>query len=337
MVRSALMRCVQLLGTAKLVERNVDAPPLRDGEIRVAVHAAGICHSDAHYRRGMGNITYPRTLGHEVAGVVAELGPGTDGVRIGDRVAIHYLRSCGVCERCLHSGEQFCIEGAMFGKELDGGYAESLVAPALNAIPVPDNVPLDVAAVMMCSTATAYHALRVAGMRAGERVLILGFGGLGYSALQLARALDAATIGVVDIVPEKLALARSLGATATSEVAGEYDIALDFVGHPALSVAALRALAPGGRLVVVALNEAPLDFNPYRDVLAKERRIIGSSDHTRDELLELMQFASEGRIELAPVITRRIELSADAINDALDDLDRGTAGLRTVISSAGRK
>ncbi|HEX8154751.1 MAG TPA: alcohol dehydrogenase catalytic domain-containing protein [Thermoanaerobaculia bacterium] len=331
------MRCVQLVGTAKLVDADAGTPPLRDGEIRVAVHAAGICHSDAHYRRGMGNITYPRTLGHEVAGVVAELGPGVEAVRIGDRVAIHYLRSCGACERCVHSGEQFCVEGAMFGKELDGGYAESIVVPAVNAIPIPDDVPLEVAAVMMCSTATAYHALRIADMREGARVLILGFGGLGYSALQLARALGAATIGVVDLVPEKLALARSLGAIALTEIAGEYDIALDFAGHPALSVAALRALAPGGRLVVVALSEAPLDFNPYRDVLAKERRIIGSSDHTREELVALLQLASEGRIDLAPVITRRIELSADAINGALDELDRGTAGLRTVISSAGRK
>jgi propanol-preferring alcohol dehydrogenase len=319
------MHAVQLSRLhAALTDADVAQREPGPGEVRVAIRACGICHSDAHYRAGTGRLTLPRTLGHEIAGVVAETGA---------RVAVHYLLSCGTCERCVRSGEQFCSSGQMIGKECDGGYAESIVVPARNLVAVPDNVPLDVAAVMMCSTATAYHALRLAEMTAGASILVLGFGGLGFSALQLGKMLGAERVGVVDIVPEKLALARDHGAVTADVLDARYDIALDFVGKPALTVAALRALEPKGRLVLVALSEAPLDFNPYRDVLAHERRIIGSSDHTRQELVELMTFAGDGRLDIAPVISRRIARDAAAINATLDDLDRGTASFRTVISS----
>src|SRR5207244_12720251 len=150
------------------------------------------------------------------------------------------------------------------------------------------------AAIMMCSTATALHALRLAALQPGESVGIIGFGGLGISALQLARALGASRVAVSDIVPEKLALARSLGAETElrdplAPLRAGVDIALDFAGHPAATLAALRALKPGGRLVLVAINLRDFTVDAYKDVLAKERRIIGCSDHTREELFELMR------------------------------------------------
>ena len=109
------------------------------------------------------------------------------------------------------------------------------------------------------------------------------------------------------------------------------DIALDFAGNPERCLAALRALRPGGRLMLVAINLRSMQFDPYDDVLTRERRIIGCSDHTRGELFELMEMARRGDIDLSCAITRRIALAADAINNVLDDLDRGTKHLRTVI------
>lgn len=292
----------------------------------------------------MGILVLPRTPGHEIAGIVSDVGRGVTSVREGDRVAVHYLLSCGRCYRCVRSGEQFCSTGGMIGKDADGGYAGSIVVPAANAVSVPDGVPLDVAAVMMCSTATAHHALRLAGLRSDSSVLLLGFGGLGYSALALSQAQGAARVVVVDVVPEKLAFARELGAEALDAAspvfedalrnsAGDhgFDLALDFVGRPSLSTAALRALAPGGSLGIIALAESPFDFNPYRDLLARERRIIGCSDHLRSELTELMDLAAAGRIDIGRAISHRVALNAPAINAALDALDRGTARLRTVI------
>jgi propanol-preferring alcohol dehydrogenase len=222
----------------------------------------------------------------------------------------------------------------MLGKERDGGYAERIVVPAWNAVAVPAAVPLDQAAIMMCSTATALHALRVAPLRHGESVAILGFGGLGISALQLARALGAARVFAVDPVAAKLRLAAAMGAIpAALDELPEVDVALDFAGHEATALAALRRLAAGGRLVVVAINLRRLTLDPYADVLGRERRIVGCSDHTRDELAELMTLAARGAIDLSRAVSRRIPLSATAVNAALDDLESGTVHLRTVIAA----
>src|SRR6185436_11944170 len=170
----------------------------------------------------------------------------------------------------------------------------------------------------MCSTATAHHALKLANLQPGESVAILGFGGLGVSALKLAKPNR---VVVIDNVPEKLDVARTMGAETEMT---NIDVAIDFAGSPALCTQALRALNPGGRLILVALNAKQIEFDPYRDVLAKERRIIGCSDHTREELVELLSLD----LDLSDAITRRIPFDADAINEVLDDLDRGTMHLR---------
>jgi D-arabinose 1-dehydrogenase-like Zn-dependent alcohol dehydrogenase len=298
------MRAIQLIQQGSpLEERELDEPLPRDGEIVVDVRAAGICHSDAHYRAGGGRVNLPVTLGHEVAGVIRDTN---------ERVALHYL---------VDNGE-------MIGKERDGGYAERIVVERHNAIAIPDEVPFEHAAIMMCSTATAWHALRLAQIRSGESLAIIGFGGLGVSAIQLARVLGVTKISAVDVVPEKLKLATSLG--AETEL-GEVDVALEFSGNPAAALRALRALKPGGRLIIVAINLRKLEIDPYSDVLTKERRIIGCSDHTREELLELMQIAKRREIDLSHAITRTVPLEANEINAVLDDLDRGTTHLRTVI------
>src|SRR4051794_6421663 len=130
-----------------LVDDQIDEVTAGPGEAVVDIRATGICHSDAHYRAGGGTVTLPLTLGHEIAGVVAATG---------QRVALHYLYD----------------DGRMLGKEVAGGYAERIVVPTANLVPIPDTVPFDVAAVMMCSTATAYHALRLASLQRGESVAI---------------------------------------------------------------------------------------------------------------------------------------------------------------------
>ena len=325
------MRAVRIAApNAPLREATLPDLPPAPGQVRIEVQACGICHSDAHYRAGFGNIALPRTPGHEIAGIVHQVGAGVTSMRAGDRVAVHYLLSCGACRTCREHGEQFCERGEMIGKQRDGGYAEFINVPEANAIPVPTNVPLELAAVMMCSTATAYHALRVARMQPGETVALLGFGGLGVSALELARALGAKRVAVVDVVPEKLQLAEERGADVSGELQ-DVDVAIDFTGRPDVSTAALRALAPGGRLIIVALSEAPITFNPYRDLLGKERSIIGCSDHLRSELFELMELAAAGRIDLRHAIPARVPLEADAIDGVLNELDRGTSALRRVI------
>lgn len=319
-------------------------PDPAPGQIVVDVQRAGICHTDAHYRAGTGKTTLPVTLGHEVAGIVSAVGQGVTEVREGQRVALHYLVSCGECPRCRRHGEQFCPTGEMLGKERDGGYARRIVVPALNAIPIPDEVSSEAAAIMMCSTATAYHALRLGDLQPGDSVAVLGFGGLGVSAVQLARALGASEIFAVDVVPEKLALAEKFGATPLDAretpvhkaILGAtdgkgVDVVVEFTGNEKVAHGGLRSLSPGGRLMIVAINLRSFEFNPFTDLLVRERRIIGCSDHTRAELVELMELARTGRIDMSRAVTRTVPLEADAVNGVLDDLERGSSHLRTVI------
>jgi len=300
------MRALRLIRQGSPLEESKLADPQpRDGQIVIDVRAAGICHSDATCRSGGGAANLPVTLGHEVAGVIA----GTE-----QRVAAHYLFA----------------NGDMLGKERDGGYAERVVIEKENAVPIPPEVPFDEAAIMMCSTATAWHALKLAGIRGGESLAIIGFGGLGFSAVQLARVLGVTRISVADVVPEKLKLAASMGVSTGLQDA---DVALEFSGNASAALAALRHLRPGGRLMIVAINLRKLEIDPYVDVLAGERRISGCSDHTREELFELMEMAKRRAIDLSKAVTRRVPLEAGAVNAVLDDLDRGTAHLRSVITT----
>ena len=343
------MRAVRLKVPGKpLAEEFLPDPSPGQGEVLIDVHAAGICHTDAHYRKDPGRARLPLTPGHEIAGVVVEKASGVEFPSVGDRVAVHYLVGCGTCRDCRAGAERFCPLAEMFGKERDGGWAESIVVPAANAVLIPDSVSFEEAAIMMCSSATALHALRLAEVRPGESVLISGFGGLGVSAVQLAGVLGAGAVIVADVVPGKLSAARDFGAHPLDASSPDFaeslaaatagrgpDVALDFAGTPASRTAALRALAPGGRLVIVALDARPFSFDPYRDVLGRERRIIGCSDHLRSELVELMELAAAGRIDSSRAVTRTVPLEATAIGAVLDDLEAGTSHLRSVILPRG--
>src|SRR5437868_10727533 len=208
------MRAVRLTQIGKPLQNvQIPIPEIGPSDVFVRVAAAGICHSDAHYRAGISKIDdLPLILGHEVAGRVEEVGSDVTHLSAGDRVCVHYLVHCGRCEFCVRGLEQFCRSGQMIGKHRDGGYAEFIKIPAKNVFVLPDEISFEAGAIMMCSSATALHALNKARLKPGESVAIFGFGGLGFSALQLARALACGEIYIVEINPAKLATAKTLGA-----------------------------------------------------------------------------------------------------------------------------
>jgi D-arabinose 1-dehydrogenase-like Zn-dependent alcohol dehydrogenase len=182
-------------------------------DVLVAVKAAGICHSDAHYRAGRSPVhPLPLTLGHEVAGVVEQVGVGVKSIKVGERVCLHYLATCGECEYCQRGSEQFCRSGSMIGKYRDGGYAEYICIPSRSVFVLPDDVPFEQGAIMMCSSATSLHAINKSRLKPGESVAVFGVGGLGISAIQLAQAYGADLVLAVDINPLKLELAAQFGA-----------------------------------------------------------------------------------------------------------------------------
>jgi 2-desacetyl-2-hydroxyethyl bacteriochlorophyllide A dehydrogenase len=345
------VKAVQLIEIGKPLElREIARPEPGAGEIRVRVLAAGICHSDAHYRDGTASVGFlPITLGHEIAGVVDHIGPSVDGVSVGDRVALHYLFTCGQCEYCGSGLEQFCTNGRMVGKHANGGYAEYAIAPARNAIPIAESVSPAAAAIMMCSTATAFHALRKARMSAGDRVAVFGAGGLGMSAIQLARACGAAEVFAVDIDAAKLEAAEAYGARSVDPARGAperqlrdltrgrgVDVALEFVGIPATQAQAVASLAVQGRVAMAGITASPFEVHSYQTLINREAEIVGVSDHLRGELVTLMDLAQRGLLDLESVIADRVALDADQINGRLDALAEFRGATRSVIvPSAG--
>lgn len=341
------MRAVRIVGIGTpLQDCTVPTPQPGIAEVRVRVGAAGICHSDVHYRAGFPRLAVlPRTPGHEIAGTIDGVGPGGDASRRGERVCVHYQASCGTCELCSKGQEQFCPNGWMIGKDRDGGYAEAVVVPERNAFPIPDAVSFEHAAVMMCSTATSYHALRRARLQAGERVAIFGAGGLGMSAVQLAFLLGADVVFAVDLDAERLLLAEAFGAVAIPAGAdpvaairanGGADVALDLVGSGAVMRQGLEVLRPGGRVGAVGLTPDTMSVAPYVELVAREAEVLGVSDHLGAEIPDLIGFHAAGDLDLGSIITGRVPLAAGPINEAMDHLEANGGGtIRTVIVPDG--
>jgi len=179
------MKAVRLIAPGRMLEaQDVPVPEPGPGDVLVRVKAAGICHSDAHYRAGKSRVhPLPLTLGHEVAGVVEKTGADVSRLKRGDRVCLHYLATCGDCPSCHECSEQFCATAEMIGKHRDGGYAEYILMPARSVFPLPAEIPFEHGAVMMCSSATSLHALNKARLRPGETVALVGSSGSGKTSL----------------------------------------------------------------------------------------------------------------------------------------------------------
>jgi propanol-preferring alcohol dehydrogenase len=340
------MKAVRLVEVGKPLEmQSIPAPEPGPGQVRVRVRAAGICHSDAHYRAGRSPAgPLPLTLGHEIAGEIERTGPGVWNFQAGERVCLHYLVTCGQCRYCAQGNEQFCVTGAMLGKHRDGGYAEYVCAPARSAFHLPEAIPFEHGAVMMCSAATALHALRKARLRPGETAAVFGLGGLGVSAVQLALAFGAYPVYAVDLQPGKLALVQGFGAipidAARFDPAEEIrrltagrgvDVALELVGLPQTMQQAVRSLAVLGRAAVAGLTERSFEIYPYTELVNREAEIIGVSDHLAQEIPELVEWALRGRLDLAQAVTRTIPLDSDAVNGVLDRLEASSGDVRVVI------
>jgi D-arabinose 1-dehydrogenase-like Zn-dependent alcohol dehydrogenase len=340
------MKAVRLTQIGKPLE-NVDVPipEISASDVLIRVAACGICHSDAHYRAGVSMIdNLPVTLGHEVAGRVEGVGGEVTSVAPGDRVCVHYLVHCGSCEFCARGLEQFCRSGQMIGKHCDGGYAEFIQVPAKNAFLLPDEISFDVGAIMMCSSATAFHALNKARLKPSESVAIFGFGGLGFSAMQLARALECGPVYAVEINPAKRATAAKMGAVPIDAKAGDpveqikeatsgkgVDVALELIGSGKTMRQAVQCLSVLGRAALVGLTADSMSIFPYTELINKEVEIIGVSDHLASELPALIEFARSGKLQFAPEALRVVDLDARRINTALDSLQHSIDHVRTAI------
>lgn len=343
------MKAIRFIGVGQPLQmQEIPIPEIGERDILVKVKAAGICHSDAHYRAGISPVRpVPLTLGHEVAGIVEKIGDQVTNVKIGSRVCLHYNLSCGDCHHCSAGNDQFCEKVLMLGHYTNGGYAEYISVPARNAILLPDEIPFEQGATLMCASATAFHALRKSRIKGGERVAIFGAGGLGQSAIQLAKAFGAIEVYAVDINEEKLNLARRYGAipingknvNAVDEIkklthGKGVDVAIEMIGLPHTMKQAVQVAGVMARVVIVGLSNKPLEIDTYNELLGNEVELIGSNDHHLQELPLLVEMACKKILDTSHVVTKTVPLDADAVNAVLDDLEKFSSDVRTVIVPA---
>lgn len=329
-----------------LIFQDIPIPSPGVHDVLVQIKAAGICHSDVHYRAGVSPVhPLPLTLGHEIAGIIKAVGANVTSLKVGDRVCIHYLVTCGDCLHCSQGNEQFCQSCKMIGKHLDGGYAEYINVPARNAFHLPEEISFEIGAIMMCSSSTSFHALRKSRLQPGETVAIFGIGGLGMSAIQLAKAFGALEILAIDINNDKLRQTKKYGAipiNATDKdpvqeikylTGGKgVDVALDLVGLPKIVRQAVESLGYLGRAIAVGLSDQVTEIHTYRELICKEGELIGSSDHLAQELPTLIEFVRRGSLDLTNVLTDTISLDAGMINQVMDRIKDYKSGIRSVIT-----
>jgi propanol-preferring alcohol dehydrogenase len=317
---------------------DVPKPDPGPGEVLVRIETSGVCHTDIHAAHGDWPVkpSPPFIPGHEGVGIVERLGPGVTEVALGDRVALPWLGyACGACEYCTTGWETLCEKQQNTGYSVDGGYAEYATAAAKYVAKVPDGVdPLD-AAPLTCAGVTTYKAVKVSGARPASLVAIFGIGGLGHLAVQYAKVFGASVVAV-DIVDEKLELARELGADYTVnakeedpveaiKALGGADAAISVAVAPKAFEQAYGSLRRGGKLVFVAL---PADNHvelPIFETVLNGITIIGSIVGTRSDLAEVFRLHALGRTRVVRE-TRKL----DEVNECFEEVEKGQVQARLV-------
>ncbi len=330
---------------AILVEdRPIPAPG--PGEVLVRLEACGLCHTDIHAARGDWPVKphLPFVPGHEGIGRIEAFGSGVSSHRIGERVALPWLGSaCGNCRHCICGHENLCENQRNTGYSIDGAFADYAVADARFAVPVPEGISSLDAAPLTCAGVTTYAAVKAARVVPSERVAVVGIGGLGHLAVQYARLAGAEVIAV-DVVDEKLRLARELGADHTINAA-RHDpvVAIRALGGAdvviVLSVAShvfaqsLAALNRGGRLVLVSLPADGVITVPIFDAVINGISVIGSIVGTREDLAEVFRLHALGRTTVIAQ-TRQLE----DVEEAMQEVLSGAVPARLVFElGAGRR
>lgn len=340
-----VMRAAELVegGVLRLVERPVPGAP--DGSSLVRVRAAGVCGTELHFLEGLIDpMGTRRVLGHEVAGEAT----GTRSGSSGSRVAVYNVMNCGSCRYCNTDRDRLCTRSrGMIGFTADGGFAEYVVVPQRNLVPLPDSVSFEAGAVLACSGMTAVHAVRLAGIGIGDPVVVNGVGGVGLMLTQVA-ALAGATVLAVADEATKLDLAQNLGARAglvindpegyatvpeeARRMLGRApEVFFETVGTRETMRAGFGCLAPGGSFVQIGYTSQPLDIHPGA-LIKNELRILTSAAGSKNDLETAIALASEDRLKV--VIANRTDL--DGLSEAIRSLrDRCVLGRNVIRYESG--
>lgn len=322
----------------RLILEERERPTLGPGQALIKVHACGVCHSDLHALLGdFPFAKFPLVLGHEVAGVVEAFGEGVNWPKVGTRVGMPWLYSaCGHCPACLKGDEVLCPEMQVTGVTVDGGYAEYMLAPAAYLTPIPDELTFEEAAPLMCAGLTVYNALVNAGFKPGQKVAVIGLGGLGHLAVAYAKAMGG-RVAVVSSSSEKDAQAKMLGAerfidTGHVGVAGGLkawdggaDIVLATAPNAKLASEAIGGLGPDGVLVVLGVMNEPIEATAM-ELISARKKILGSPSGSRKDLRDALQIAA--KLGVRPQIGT---YGLTQANEVLEKMKKGALQGRAVL------
>ncbi|MFJ1551093.1 NAD(P)-dependent alcohol dehydrogenase [Streptomyces sp. NPDC088246] len=331
---------------APLERTTIERRTVGEFDVLIDIEFAGICHSDIHQaREGWGAAIFPMVPGHEIAGVVAEVGSGVTKFKVGDRVGVGCMvDSCRECENCKAGQEQHCVRGNVGtynaigrdGEPTYGGYSQKVVVDENFTVRIPDGLSLDVAAPLLCAGITTYSPLKHWGAAPGQKVAVVGLGGLGHMAVKIAHALGA-EVTVLSQSLRKKDDGLKLGADhyyATSDpatfddLAGTFDIILSTVSAPLDFGAYLSLLKTGGALVNVGAPEEPVSLNLF-SLIGGNKSLAGSMIGGIAETQEMLDFCAEhdlgAEIEL---------IEASRINEAYERVLASDVRYRFVIDTA---
>jgi alcohol dehydrogenase, propanol-preferring len=321
--------------------QEVDMPRVDADEVLIEVEVCGVCHSDLHVAQGDWEqfariVKKPLILGHEIVGRAVERGAAAQGVNIGDRVGVPWVQwTCGECEFCREGYENLCAKQRITGVMVDGGYAQYAKAPASHVVKIPKALSSEQAAPLLCAGVTVHRALKQAGIRAGQRLAVFGIGGLGHIAVQIGVAAGA-EVTAIDVSEEKLALAKSLGASRTLNAAsadvvkevrrsGGVHVALVTSAAKSAYDMAFYCVRPTGTLLAVGLPAKDISF-PAILMAAGEIQIKASAVGTRDDLREILAMGAAGTVHCQ--VTER---PLDDVQEILGELERGEISGRVVL------
>ena len=360
--------CIGLNQPLEIQDLDLEGP--RAGEVLVKMGASGVCHSDVSIQNGTLMGSFPMVLGHEGAGVIEEVGDGVDNLKPGDHVVISWVPQCGECYFCKHGQGFICEAGAMalasgglldgstrFSKDgapvmqmaCSGTFSERAVIPAIGAVKIPDDIPMEIAALIGCGVLTGVGAaLNTANIQPGDTVAVIGCGGVGLNVIQGAVIAGATEIIAIDMLDNKLQMAKDFGATTlvnagegdpvskVMELTGQrgVDVAFEVIGLKQTIEQTLMMTRRGGEAVLVGVPrmEVMLELPAFFGVVLMAKTIKGcwyGSSNVQQDVPRLLQYYKEGKLKLDELISRRI--GVDEVNDAFRAMEAGEVA-RSVIN-----
>lgn len=360
--------CTNVNEPLQLMDLDLDSP--KAGEVLVKMGASGVCHSDLSVQNGTLFGSYPIVLGHEGAGTIEEVGEGVEGLAVGDHVVISWVPQCGQCFFCQKGQGYLCEAGAnamATGGLLDGTtrfssegkpvmqmactgtFSERAVIPAIGAVKIPDEVPFEIAALIGCGVLTGVGAaLNTANIKEGDTVAVIGCGGVGLNVIQGARIAGAAEIIAVDMMPNKLDMAKQFGATqlvnaSESDAVGQVmslteqrgaDVVFEVIGLKQTIDQAITMTRRGGEAVLVGVPrmEVMLEMPAFFGVVLMSKTVKGcwyGSSNVQKDVPKLLDLYKSGELKLDELISKRI--SVGEVNDAFAAMEAGEVA-RSVIN-----